>query len=82
MDRFFQGEDGSLAGSRRSRSCGQAASAKLAAGENDPSAALNLLQSLRIRAKLNPGGGNGKACNRIFDHSFDGISVRFGHRHL
>ena len=82
MDRSFQGEDGSLAGRCCGRSCGQAASAKKAAGENDPSAALDLLQSLWIGAESYPGGGNGKACNGILCRIGDCVSAWIEHRHL
>jgi len=78
MDRSFQGEDGSLTGRGCGRSCSKAAPAEEAAGENDPSTALDLLQSLRIGAELDPGEGYGKACDRINDW----ISVWFGHGHL
>jgi hypothetical protein len=75
MDRSFQGEDGSLAGCCCGRSCGQAASAKKAAGENDPSAALDLLQSLWIGAEPDPGKGNGKACDGLAMVSVHGSSI-------
>jgi len=37
---------------------------------------------LRIGAERDPGSGNGKACDWIFDLSFGGISVRIEHRYL
>jgi hypothetical protein len=68
INRSIQGEDGSLAGGGCCSSRSQTALQEKAVGEKDPSAALNLLQSQRVKTGFDPGNRDLKACYRISDY--------------
>jgi hypothetical protein len=74
IDRSRQGQDCSFAGCGCSCPCSQSALQEKAVGEKNPSAALDLLQNLRVGTGSDPGGRDLKTC--------DGVSDDFWHKCL